>query len=277
MKALQQVMVDSDLDTGPKRAGDKSLGGQTDATSTKVEVDANAPQDAVSFSFRDISYSIPVKNEPDARVLRDVSATVNEGEVLAIVGPSGAGKTILLDTLTFSKGPGAAAGEISLCGEKMTREMFVKQAIYVPREDNLWPTMTPRDHLEFAFKMYKPDLDAAQLAVEVNELLNVTGLTSCADTRAGGFLFKGDASKDAKDGKGSFVAPSANEAATFVARGGGPLRWRMKRPRTRSAVGRPATGPTSWAATCAFALWRGGELAAAKRASAAERASLSVP
>ena len=43
----------------------------------------------------------------------------------------------------------------------------------------------------------------------------------------------------------------------------------MKRPRTRSAVGRPATGPTSWAATCAFALWRGGELAAAKRASAA--------
>jgi hypothetical protein len=46
----------------------------------------------------------------------------------------------------------------------------------------------------------------------------------------------------------------------------------MKRPRTRSAVGRPATGPTSWAATCAFALWRGGELAAAKRASAARAA-----
>merc|ERR1719453_1256025 len=120
-----------------------------------------------------------------------IEGSETEGEVLAIVGPSGAGKTILLDTLTFSKGPGAAAGEISLCGEKMTREMFVKQAIYVPREDNLWPTMTPRDHLEFAFKMYKPDLDAAQLAVEVNELLNVTGLTSCADTRAGGFLFKG--------------------------------------------------------------------------------------
>ena len=91
-----------------------------------MEVDANAPQDAVSFSFRDISYSIPVKNEPDARVLRDVSATVNEGEVLAIVGPSGAGKTILLDTLTFSKGPGAAAGEISCAGEDDARD--VRQA-----------------------------------------------------------------------------------------------------------------------------------------------------
>ena len=187
-----EVMIEpeSDGEEHSHRGGVVAVVG-IEGSETKVEVDANAPQDAVSFSFRDISYSIPVKNEPDARVLRDVSATVNEGEVLAIVGPSGAGKTILLDTLTFSKGPGAAAGEISLCGEKMTREMFVKQAIYVPREDNLWPTMTPRDHLEFAFKMYKPDLDAAQLAVEVNELLNVTGLTSCADTRAGGFLFKG--------------------------------------------------------------------------------------
>merc|ERR1719163_960922 len=187
-----EVMIEpeSDGEEHSHRGGVVAVVG-IEGSETKVEVDANAPQDAVSFSFRDISYSIPVKNEPDARILRDVSATVNEGEVLAIVGPSGAGKTILLDTLTFSKGPGAAAGEISLCGEKMTREMFVKQAIYVPREDNLWPTMTPRDHLEFAFKMYKPDLDAAQLAVEVNELLNVTGLTSCADTRAGGFLFKG--------------------------------------------------------------------------------------
>ena len=61
-------------------------------------------------------------------------------------------------------------------------------------------------------------------------------------------------------GVASFAAPSAADAATQSARGGGSLRWRMKRPRTRSAVGRPATGPTSWAATCAFALWRRGEL-----------------
>jgi len=89
------------------------------------------------------------------------------------------------------------------------------------------------------------------------------------DGKHAGFRFK----KDSKDASlASFAAPSAADAATYVARGGGSLRWRMKRPRTRSAVGRPATGPTSWAATCAFALWRGGELAAAKRASAARAA-----
>ena len=95
-------------------------------------------------------------------------------------------------------------------------------------------------------------------------------------TKSGGFLFKGGVSKDAKDGKGSFVAPSANEAATFVARGGGPLRWRMKRPRTRQTVGRPAVGPTSWGASCAFALWRAADLKAFKER-AARRAAGEEP
>ena len=89
------------------------------------------------------------------------------------------------------------------------------------------------------------------------------------DGKHAGFQFKKEAGARGED---RFAAPSAADAATYVARGGGSLRWRMKRPRTRSAVGRPATGPTSWAATCAFALWRGGELAAAKRASAARAA-----
>lgn len=37
----------------------------------------------------------------------------------------------------------------------------------------------------------------------------------------------------------------------------------MKRGRTRHAVARPASGPTSWAAMCSFALWKPAELKAA--------------
>ena len=51
--------------------------------------------------------------------------------------------------------------------------------------------MTPRQHLEFAFKSFRPDLDAGARDAQVDELLSVTGLASCQDTRAGGFLFKG--------------------------------------------------------------------------------------
>ena len=41
------------------------------------------------------------------------------------------------------------------------------------------------------------------------------------------------------------------------------MRWLMKRGRTRHAVARPASGPTSWAAMCSFALWKPAELKAA--------------
>jgi len=156
-----------------------------------VDVSTKSGAGAVTFSFADIAYDIPQKGMSDKRVLNGVTATVKDGEVLAVVGPSGAGKTILLDTLTFNKGPGSPAGEIMLNGTKMTRSSFVKTAIYVPREDNLWPTLTPREHLDFAFKLYRPELSGAAREGKIDELLAVTGMKSCQDTKAGGFLFKG--------------------------------------------------------------------------------------
>jgi hypothetical protein len=74
-----------------------------------------------------------------------------------------------------------------------------------------------------------------------------------------GFQFRGQGG-----GASGFVAPSASDAATYIARAGTyGLQWRMKRPRTRSGVSRPASGPTSWAAMCSFALWKPAELKAA--------------
>ena len=84
-----------------------------------------------------------------------------------------------------------------------------------------------------------------------------------------GFQFRGQGG-----GASGFVAPSASDAATYIARAGTyGLQWRMKRPRTRSGVSRPASGPTSWAAMCSFALWKPAELKAAiarDKASAAQ-------
>ena len=69
-----------------------------------------------------------------------------------------------------------------------------------------------------------------------------------------------------QNNSGAFVAPSAADAATYIAPSyirGHHLRWLMKRGRTRNAVARPASGPTSWAAMCSFALWKPAELKAA--------------
>ena len=119
-----------------------------------------------AFTFSNIGYEITPKNALGAAkgapktVLAGTSATITEGEVLAIVGPSGAGKTVLLDTLNFAKGPGSPTGAISLNGHPLTRAMHTRACIYVPREDILWPSLTPRQHLRFAFELYQPSLDA---------------------------------------------------------------------------------------------------------------------
>ena len=148
------------------------------------------------FSFSEIGYTITPKTLtgkklPPKVVLSGATATVSDGEVLAIVGPSGAGKTILLNTLNFAKGPGVPHGTITLNNVPLTQTQHVKACIYVPREDILWPTLTARQHLDTAYRLYQPTLDAAARATAVDDLLAATGMTSAQHTKAGGLLFQG--------------------------------------------------------------------------------------
>ena len=158
---------------------------------------AGARAGGCDFTFSNIGYDITPKNTLGAAkgapksVLAGTSATVTEGEVLAIVGPSGAGKTVLLDTLNFAKGPGSPTGAISLNGRSLTRAMHTRACIYVPREDILWPSLTPRQHLHFAFQLYQPALSAGAREAAIDDLLSATGMTSAQHTKAGGLLFQG--------------------------------------------------------------------------------------
>lgn len=53
----------------------------------------------------------------DKVVLKDISLTVEKGEVVSIIGPSGSGKTTLLRCATFLET--MDSGELSYCGEKI--------------------------------------------------------------------------------------------------------------------------------------------------------------
>ncbi len=49
------------------------------------------------IAFNDVSFSYP--SRPDEFALKDINLTINKGEVVALVGPSGAGKTTLFELL----------------------------------------------------------------------------------------------------------------------------------------------------------------------------------
>jgi len=168
-------------------------------TAPLTEMGAAGGDGSVSvFSFSQISYAIPPKSggmlrkpTPPKTILEGASARVPQGSVLAIVGPSGAGKTTLLNTITFVRGGGQPTGILTLNGVAMTKADFVQNCIYVPREDTLWASMTPRQHLDIAYQLYKPKLTASERTSAVDELLSVTGMASCQHTKAGGLLFQG--------------------------------------------------------------------------------------
>ena len=68
------------------------------------------------------------KSFGDLKVLKDISLTVKEGEVVSIIGPSGSGKSTLLRCATMLET--ADGGDIIYCGEAA-----VKDSVYAKKED----------------------------------------------------------------------------------------------------------------------------------------------
>jgi branched-chain amino acid transport system ATP-binding protein len=84
-----------------------------------------------------------------AQALDRVSLTVDDGEVVALIGANGAGKTTLLRTISGLKR--AASGEISLCGERIegtSPHRIVRMGIaHVPEGRLVFGPMTVLDNL----------------------------------------------------------------------------------------------------------------------------------
>ena len=85
----------------------------------------------------------------ETRVIHDLSMTVKEGSLCAIVGPNGHGKTTLMKSISglvriFS-------GSITFSGQEITSErvdkIVSKGLVHVPQGDMVYPQMTVRDNL----------------------------------------------------------------------------------------------------------------------------------
>jgi ABC-type Fe3+/spermidine/putrescine transport system ATPase subunit len=84
--------------------------------------------------------------------LKNVDLTVNDGEYVVLLGPTGAGKTLLLETIMGFYKPDA--GGIFMDGVDITDVAPEKRGIgYVPQNSVLFPHMTVRQNLAFGLKV----------------------------------------------------------------------------------------------------------------------------
>jgi ABC-2 type transport system ATP-binding protein len=117
--------------------------------------------------------------------LRDVSFTVDSGEIFGLLGPNGAGKTTTIQVLLTLLRP--KAGRARVAGRDVMAEPdAVRRSVgWVPQERAVDPLLTARENLRFAAGLYH--LPVRRARARASELLALVGLESDADRPLRGF------------------------------------------------------------------------------------------
>ena len=109
----------------------------------------------------------------DVQVIFDLSLTVNEGEVVSIIGGNGAGKSTLLRTISGLMQ--ASAGKILFEGKDMVQappeEIVERGIVHVPEGRRLFTLMSVRDNLEVGAYNRRADGSKQETLREVYTLL----------------------------------------------------------------------------------------------------------
>ena len=107
------------------------------------------------------------------QVLKNVSFSIGEGEIVGFLGPNGAGKTTTMRILTGSVD--YKDGSVKICGKEVKNSpMETKKNIgYLPEQNPLYPDMFVKEYLLFVADIYK--LGKEKLA-RVDEVIDLVGL-----------------------------------------------------------------------------------------------------
>lgn len=144
----------------------------------------------LGMSWNDLNFVV----NDEKNVLDNVSGGVKSGEVCAIMGPSGSGKSSLLNVLAGRSATGGAvkiSGNVKVGGNKINPVEFRTQIAYVMQDDALMATTTPREALRFSANLRLVGVSAAEIEEAVDHTLAALDIEECADTFIGSALIKG--------------------------------------------------------------------------------------
>ena len=138
------------------------------------------------LKIRDVSRSFD--GQP---VLRDIDLTVNDGEIMCLLGASGSGKTTLLRIIAGLET--ADSGTLTLDDERIA-ELPVHQRDFglVFQDFALFPHMTVAENIAFGMKMR--GLDAATKQERTQQMLDLVGLGDFGGRDVGHSLAAGSGS-----------------------------------------------------------------------------------
>ncbi|NXE15073.1 ABCG2 protein, partial [Lophotis ruficrista] len=150
-----------------------------------------------TLTFHNICYHVKMKTgflccqkTVDKEVLRDVNGIMRPG-LNAILGPTGSGKSSLLDVLAARKDPHGLSGDILINGAPQPAN-FKCTSGYVVQDDVVMGTLTVRENLKFSAALRLPKSVKEQEKNErVNQIIKELGLSKVADSKVGTQFIRG--------------------------------------------------------------------------------------
>ncbi|CZT44690.1 probable ABC transporter [Rhynchosporium secalis] len=137
-----------------------------------------------TFQWRDVCFDIKIKKE-DRRILNHVDGWVKPGTLTALMGPSGAGKTSLLDVLATRNNFGVVSGEALVDGHPRDIS-FQRKTGYAQQADIHLETMSVREALRFnAVLCQSSSLDRNEKLAYVEEVIQLLDMENYADAIIG--------------------------------------------------------------------------------------------
>lgn len=142
-----------------------------------------------TLHFRDIAYTLPSplgSNSPAKPILTHISGTVAPGQVLAIMGASGAGKSTFLDILARRPKRGEVSGVTTVNGRIVPDDEFRRVSGFVDQEDTLMRTLTVYETVLYSALLRLPrEMSYAAKNFRVMETLTELGIMGIKDSPIG--------------------------------------------------------------------------------------------
>ena len=134
---------------------------ESDITEDEKAVDIDVKEGRVEF--RNVTFSYP--DDESTNIVENLSFSVKGGETVALVGPTGAGKTTIINMI--ARFYDSVEGDILLDGQDIKKATFssLRKAVSVMPQDSVLFTGTIRDNLT-----YGKDVDDSVIDEKIKEL-----------------------------------------------------------------------------------------------------------